>query len=797
MTDSEEVEERVAALINLLKSKDDKKIKECGEEIADAASDNEPCFEPEDMVGMLSTWLDACIAKRDDEVLDVTAKALRWSKVDADSEHPGMVEVMKKLTKALNAPGSQHLESMFLVRSTPVKWTGDPKMYPVLAELFMHDKAEVIHDALNLISGNAGFYQLTELPDEEVAEIFKMTVAFAKHVQQVAKAYKPGEMTASGRLAQKMSYLNNLFQGAYVFCQFLVMNPNFPKASAVIAVPTLVMDLKDIFSAMKPKPKEQDLKEQLKQIVESCQNLITSMPKPAAKSADPAADAASYIKALKAAGDSNSLNGAMKMMISSSDSKFLDVILAKDSLQALAATFKKVKKTEFDDAYRTLSELLIFVVENRPAALDPVADDLVQIWMAGPVAFMSPKRVVDVLIEKSPATAKKIWSKYDVWAKVLKDAKAGPSFEGALYQVANAMESLPKVLEGSELEAFCKKVTELADSGKGTTMEGSMKCSALLGLKSVVVKDKARLSSQVLQWVKDLKEGDGSSRDMAISLLDTYEGRSLEGAYEQIADMNSRFKEACGDMESLKKYVDDNVSELKDFISTVAKKLPMPVRFSSEPRYVVKKAILLHFECQAPIATRFCVLPQKATFTTETMEWSRWLKMGLSAAKLGKSILSADAIADAPGVVEQVKGLFSLYKKDDGEDFLTFISEPFLTSQEQDKLLNQLRAANFFNNFRYDSQTATWLCANCHAIYTKAGSNRSATGLEEAAAHPDLEIPFPDMRFEQEGGGLEGLQDRASNMKEAALEVKKTTTACCSLFGISLCETETGDEIKT
>ena len=27
-------------------------------------------------------------------------------------------------------------------------------------------------------------------------------------------------------------------------------------------------------------------------------------------------------------------------------------------------------------------------------------------------------------------------------------------------------------------------------------------------------------------------------------LIDAYEGRSLEGAYEQIADMNSRFKEA-------------------------------------------------------------------------------------------------------------------------------------------------------------------------------------------------------------------------------------------------------------
>ena len=156
-----------------------------------------------------------------------------------------------------------------------------------------------------------------------------------------------------------------------------------------------------------------------------------------------------------------------------------------------------------------------------------------------------------------------------------------------------------------------------------------------------------------------------------------------------------------------------------------------------------------------------------------------------------------DAIADAPGVVEQVKGLYKMYNKDDGEDFLTFISEPFLTSQEQDKLLNQLRAANYFENFRYDSQTATWLCANCHAIYTKAGSNRTPKALEEAANHPDLEIPFPEMRFERGGGGLEGLQDRAQNMKEAALEVKKTTTACCTLFGMSLCETETGDEIRT
>ena len=35
-----------------LPCQDDKKIKECGEEIADAASDNEPYFEPEQAVQM-------------------------------------------------------------------------------------------------------------------------------------------------------------------------------------------------------------------------------------------------------------------------------------------------------------------------------------------------------------------------------------------------------------------------------------------------------------------------------------------------------------------------------------------------------------------------------------------------------------------------------------------------------------------------------------------------------------------------------------------------------------------------
>ena len=329
--------------------------------------------------------------------------------------------MLKKLNKALSAPGSQHLEIMFFVRAQPVKWTGDLQMYPPLTELLLHDKADVLHDGLDLITGMA-FVQLHEMSDDEACEVLKMALELAKHVKQLVKSYKPGDMNLSQRLAKKLSYMNALFQAAHVFCAMLVMNTGFPKASAVIAVPSLMLELKDLLEEVKPKPKEQDLKEKLTQARSACQELIASMPKPAAgTSSDPAGDAMSYLKGLKSAGDAKTLDGTLKMMMSSTDAKFVDVVVAKDSLQSLMAAFKKIKKTEMDQIYLTLPAFLTFVVENRPAALEAVAEEMIPMYMAGPVGFANPKTFVNILTEKSPSVAKKIWTKIDVWIKTVKD----------------------------------------------------------------------------------------------------------------------------------------------------------------------------------------------------------------------------------------------------------------------------------------------------------------------------------------------------------------------------------------
>jgi len=48
------------------------------------------------------------------------------------------------------------------------------------------------------------------------------------------------------------------------------------------------------------------------------------------------------------------------------------------------------------------------------------------------------------------------------------------------------------------------------------------------------------------------------------------------------------------------------------------------------------------------------------------------------------------------GGLGAIKSVYDGYKSKDDKDFNTFISQPFLTSEESDKLINQLRTGKFF-----------------------------------------------------------------------------------------------------
>lgn len=196
-------------------------------------------------------------------------------------------------------------------------------------------------------------------------------------------------------------------------------------------------------------------------------------------------------------------------------------------------------------------------------------------------------------------------------------------------------------------------------------------------------------------------------RDQAKFIIDIYEGRTIRALSADIDAQNKKISEMVHSVDDLKEYVDENVAELKDFLAQIAKKLPIPVELSTEGR--IRKTLILHFVCGKE-ADR-CLYPQDRTFTTETKEWSKWLKIGLSAVKVGKALITPPSVGDAVGAIKEA---YEAYASKDDAEFLSYISQPFLTSNEQDHLINQLREARFFDIFNYDAQAASWSCIMCH-----------------------------------------------------------------------------------
>ena len=196
-------------------------------------------------------------------------------------------------------------------------------------------------------------------------------------------------------------------------------------------------------------------------------------------------------------------------------------------------------------------------------------------------------------------------------------------------------------------------------------------------------------------------------RDQAKHIVDIYEGRTVREFAAAIDDQNKRISEMVHSYEDLKAYVDENVTELKDFISQIAKKLPIPSEFSTEGR--IRKIMKLHFTCS--LQNERCLYPSDRHFTTETKAWNKWLKIALSAVKIGAAVIHPLA---AGGAVDAVKEVYEAYKTKEDTDFISYISQPFLTSTEQDNLIVQLRNARFFDMFSYNAQQGNWACIMCN-----------------------------------------------------------------------------------
>lgn len=196
-------------------------------------------------------------------------------------------------------------------------------------------------------------------------------------------------------------------------------------------------------------------------------------------------------------------------------------------------------------------------------------------------------------------------------------------------------------------------------------------------------------------------------RDQANMIIDFYEGRTVRDLAGQIDEQNKKIAEAVNSIDDLKDYVDENIDMLKDFVADIVKKLPLPDKYDTEGR--IRKTLILHFACGC--GSDRCIYPHDRAFTIESKQWNKWLKVAFTTVKLGKAaLIPAVGVGDAVGAI---KDIYDIYKTPEQQDYLSYIKEPFLTSEEQDKLVEQLRGANFFQVFNYNSKTAKWCCIMC------------------------------------------------------------------------------------
>jgi hypothetical protein len=134
----------------------------------------------------------------------------------------------------------------------------------------------------------------------------------------------------------------------------------------------------------------------------------------------------------------------------------------------------------------------------------------------------------------------------------------------------------------------------------------------------------------------------------------------------------------------------------------------------------------------------YFICPQTGfTVVTETSEWRRWVKLAFGAACVGSHIFHIATTMDVEalstglcaagkelakahtafvaskkqkgGKIAALKAMYNGSKTQGETDFDQFVSEPFLTSTEHDKLVEQLRGANFFQQMSYHADTATWV----------------------------------------------------------------------------------------
>lgn len=337
--------------------------------------------------------------------------------------------------------------------------------------------------------------------------------------------------------------------------------------------------------------------------------------------------------------------------------------------------------------YTMFGALYCSIAARAPAVLLPHVQYFIDQLTAQPVVGTMTLMVLDNLAKYDPAA---LYSRMDV---ILQLSSSIANSAGVVSSIVSAVAAA----DAAAADLCLGRLVSLLERGEALTqpqvlisITNMMKYTSSVAVVGVYVPRIAKFKS---------------ANEVAFVSIDDYAaGRSLEDLTlrvdvldAKINALNSKVAETCHNMADVIAYVDANMADMKDFLAEVVKKLPKPKRL--EVVGTLRKTLYLHFEC----------IHSGYEFGITSTDWSKWLKMGFSLVKAGQAIIDI-GMGNPLGIlkkgVECVQEIYSAYKTEDDDEFNSYITNPFLTSTEQDQLLNKLRDQGFFDIFDYDTQRA-------------------------------------------------------------------------------------------
>jgi len=174
----------------------------------------------------------------------------------------------------------------------------------------------------------------------------------------------------------------------------------------------------------------------------------------------------------------------------------------------------------------------------------------------------------------------------------------------------------------------------------------------------------------------------------------------IKKAAEKFDSFNGEIKSGGApptDVEAVQKMIEAKLADVKNMIPPA---LPVPTEIEVKKKLGgLQKKVILRYICEVT----------KTEVKVESADWSMWLKASVCLVAAGMCVMTGDIGAATKNSVLAVKSAYAEYAGDPAELDKKIQENTFLTSKENDRLVEGLRKAKFFDQMKYDHNGRRWV----------------------------------------------------------------------------------------